>query len=47
MGIEEYINTFVANKSYPRDIINTLDTKKDLILTAGIYETQIAKIRAC
>lgn len=47
MGIEEYIQNFVANKSYPRDIINTLDTEKDLILTAGIYETQIAKIRAC
>jgi hypothetical protein len=47
MGIEEYIQNFVANRNYPRDIISTLDSKKDLILTAGIYETQLAKIRAC
>lgn len=47
IGIEQYIKEYVENKSYPRDIINTLDTQKDIILTAGIYETQLAKIRAC
>ncbi len=45
--VKKYIWDFVENKQYPKDITSLLNDKTDIILTAGIYENQMEKIKAC
>lgn len=47
IGMEKFIQDYVANISFPSDISKLLDPKKDIILTAGTIELQMAKIQAC
>lgn len=45
--VENYIWDFVKNKHFPSEIISQLNPQTDIILTAGIYENQMEKIKAC
>ena len=45
--INKYINTYYKNKNFPKNILEKFDIKYDLILTAWVYEFQIAKLIAC
>ncbi len=45
--VQKYICDFVENKEYPIDITSLLNQETDIILTAGIYENQMEKIKAC
>ena len=43
----KFLEKYYKNKSIPKDIISKMNPKYDIILTAWIYEFQIAKIRLC
>ena len=45
--INKYINIYYKNKNFPKNILEKFDIKYDLILTAWVYEFQIAKLIAC
>ena len=44
-GMQNYIETYFQNRSFPKDIIQKLDSSRDIIITAWMYEWQLAKIR--
>lgn len=46
LWVQNYIETYLKNKDFPKDIVNLLNPKTDIILTAGIYENQMEKIHA-
>ena len=46
-GINIYIKKYYTNKNFPIEILDLLDKKYDLILTAWVYEFQIVKLNAC
>lgn len=47
LWVDNFINDYYLWKKFPQDIINLLDVKNDLILTAWEYELQHEKIEAC
>lgn len=46
IGIENLIKDFYEWKEYHKCIVSLLDTDTDLILTAWVYDIQIAKVKA-
>jgi len=46
IGISPMLKKYYVNKNYPQEIIQKLNPKKSLILTAGIYEYQMGKQKA-
>ncbi|MDQ7009638.1 MAG: hypothetical protein Q9M94_05095 [Candidatus Gracilibacteria bacterium] len=46
-GINNYIKKYYLNKNFPKNILEKFDIRYDLVLTAGIYEFQVAKLIAC
>jgi len=45
-GINSYIEKYYLNKIFPTEILEKFNKKYDLIITAWIYEFQIAKLNA-
>lgn len=46
IGIKNFISKYYENRIFPKDILHKLDKKYDLILTAWVYEFQMAKLIA-
>lgn len=47
MTIQDFIQRYYENTSFPKDIIALLDIKRDVFLTAWVFELQRAKLIAC
>ena len=45
IGIKNIINEYYKDKTFPKDIINSLNKHKSLILTAGLREYQEEKVK--